>query len=162
MALLALSPFLIRFYLKRQSYRTDSKIFNDKRELRLPRLHLILGIILLLLPIIFLIGYYFDPQMKFAVFFILLFFTFGIFGGLLISIYLNHKLSFDDDAFTITDWKGSLERIHWKEIESIKNKSHSDNIQIYTTNKQVKISKHIIGLQLFINKLEEKCEIFLY
>ena len=70
--------------------------------------------------------------------------------------YRNHKVSFSDNSIIATNVYGKMKEIKWSDISDIRFKALSGLLVLTTTNEQIKVHQHLVGLSKFVEYIEKK------
>ena len=82
---------------------------------------------------------------------------FSFIGVIVLLIYRNHILKFNESQFIITSFFGKKKEINWEELKEIKFSVNSNYIKfVSNSNEKVKIHKHLKMLELFADELEKQ------
>lgn len=144
--------------LNKGSSKTVEKNDFEEYELRLNKLYHYVGYGIMLVSVVLLISLIFAINIKeteASILIGLLMVFFGGFGILLILYYKNHKLSFNDKYLVIQNSRGKVTELKWHQIEKIKFSSTSGYIKVTALNEKHIIHSHLVGLKLFLQKLEQ-------
>lgn len=149
--------FAMSYLNKGASLKTES-IKGEKVHLRMNKLYLIIGYVGVGIAIAFSIGtmFFYEPGLEILCGLIWL--IMGGTGTACLVYYRNHKVVFDEEQFVVSNWKGNNSTFRWNEISSVKFKPISGYLKVKDLSKGSNIHSHLIGLSMFIDKLDELTE----
>ncbi len=145
---------LIMTYLNKSGNKEIDRNDIGQIELRMHRLYFYGGLVCVIFALVF-VGaaiYVNEIELYFIGFAMLL--LFGGLGILCLLPYKNHWIAFDDNTISVYNWAGKKKTIQWNKIENIKFSSVSGYIKIRTPDDTVSIHQHLVGLNMFIKKME--------
>ncbi|WP_318309823.1 hypothetical protein [Flagellimonas crocea] len=83
-------------------------------------------------------------------------FTFYGMGIIILVLYYNYELVFDDRKIISTNWKGKKRIIQWTDIENIKFNKTSGYLKLYSKIEKINVLQHSTGFVEFLRKMELK------
>ena len=148
-------------YASGQAGKTEAKINGNKHELRLPKLYAWLGWLLttsgfasLSIPVIL-------AENKTATWWVAsasFLMCCGLGAPLLFYFYF-HRLLYDDEGYTIYNWRGKAFSFSWCDAREIHFSPTSGYLKLRSIYQWNNLSSHLTGLRAFLNELEARTEL---
>ncbi len=149
---------LVVFVVSAMNNASNKSILTKGREsyvIKMNLMYLILGIASLCISAFFIIvSGMLIQEIDGAIACGLMALIFAAVGIPFVLLYKNHKVAFDLEHFTLTNWKGKSVSFNWTEVKNVKNNSFTGYITITGDGKSAKVHKHISGLFSFLIYLE--------
>jgi len=140
----------------RKSVEPDA---NGKFILRMNKLYGIVGMLSMVFGILFLTFFPLTPEFNSGELFLTLVLMLLIFWGTgipCLMYYQNHRVIFNEDSIMVSNYYGKIKEINWSNITDIKFKPFLGVLVLSTTDAQVKVHQHLVGLSKFIEYIENK------
>jgi len=145
---------LCTYFLKKGNSDVVQKNLSGYYELSLPKMYNYIGIISIIIISVFVIGAILIQDKLTIVMAILMVALFGGLGIPCLLAYRNYKLKFNEKSIVISNWKGDMKKLNWKEIEEIKFNPMSGYVKILGNNEVLKINHHLQGWDQFKKEID--------
>jgi hypothetical protein len=156
-ALLMATTAGIYTILKRDAQITDLPVNANRRELRLNRIYIWMGIISTIIgfgPLFILPFIEWDNGFFWSV--PLIFLMFGPVGVYLVAAYFNHRIGLAEDGFILTNWRNKTKNYPWTDVEDIEFKPQSGYYKLIIKGKKVRVSEGFTGMNVFLNLIHQR------
>lgn len=130
-------------------------------NLRMNKLYGILGVIGLLFGLLFLIFFPLTAGVNDSGVWIGVILMLLIFWGAgipCLMYYRNHRVTFSENAITVTNMYGKSKEIKWSAISDIRFNAFSELLVMKSQSNQVKVHQHLVGLSKLIEFIENKMD----
>lgn len=141
-------------YLNSGANKSPSNHIGENIQIRMNKLYSIIGYIGLGISIAFSIGSIFFYEQGIEVLCVLIWVILGGPGIACLLYHKNHKVDFDNDQFSVSNWRGKTNTYKWRDITEVQYKPISGYLKVSDSSNSSKIHSHLIGLGIFIDRLD--------
>jgi hypothetical protein len=126
-------------------------------ELRMNRLYQIVGVFVGLMGLSFLFLIVGEKNAMALITILILSLGFAALGFVCLLWYVNHRLNFNEQIVSASDFYGKSTSLNWNDVSNITFNSVSGLIKLTGTNgSNIKIHQHLVGLNSFVELMEQQ------
>lgn len=156
-AIVGISVTIALMFLNKVASRRSVSNEHGWHELRMNRLYQIAGILVGIIGLSFLLIGLNEQDSTALIAVVIISLGFSALGFISLLWYLNHRLNFNEQFLSASNFYGKSTSLTWNEISNITFNSFSGLITITATDgKKIKAHQHLAGLNSFIELMEQK------